>query len=84
MVASEVDECQFPDSFQTEKLPRHANDESPRPRTVIQLGRRLGRDLVEHTPDWGTMTADDFDAWTKRTLSGERLYFYGNAPAADR
>jgi hypothetical protein len=25
------------------------------------------------------MTAGDFDAWTKRTLSGERLYFYGNA-----
>jgi 2-polyprenyl-6-methoxyphenol hydroxylase-like FAD-dependent oxidoreductase len=52
--------------------------------SLVQLGRRLGRDLVEHTPDWGTMTADDFDAWTKRTLSGERLYFYGNAPAADR
>jgi hypothetical protein len=30
------------------------------------------------------MTAGDFDAWTKRTLPGERLYFYGNATAADR
>jgi hypothetical protein len=30
------------------------------------------------------MTAGDFDAWTKRTLLGERLYFYGNATAADR
>ena len=52
--------------------------------SLVRLGRRLGRDLVEHTPDWGTMTADDFDAWTKQTLSGEQLYFYGNAPAADR
>src|SRR5215471_5855392 len=52
--------------------------------SLVQLGRRLGRDLVEHTPDWGTMTAGDFEAWTKRTLSGERLYFYGNAPATDR
>jgi hypothetical protein len=52
--------------------------------SLVHLGRRLGRDLVEHTPDWGTMTAGDFEAWTKRTLSGERLYFYGNATAADR
>jgi 2-polyprenyl-6-methoxyphenol hydroxylase-like FAD-dependent oxidoreductase len=52
--------------------------------SLVQLGRRLGRDLVEHTPDGGTMTAGDFEAWTKRTLSGERLYFYGNATAEDR
>jgi hypothetical protein len=30
------------------------------------------------------MTAGDFEAWTKWTLSGERLYFYGDATAADR
>jgi len=30
------------------------------------------------------MTDSDFDAWTRRTLSGERLYFYGDATAADR
>lgn len=52
--------------------------------SLVQLGRRLGRDLVEHTPDWGSMTANDFEAWTRRTLSGERLYFYGNAAAPDR
>jgi 2-polyprenyl-6-methoxyphenol hydroxylase-like FAD-dependent oxidoreductase len=52
--------------------------------SLVHLGRRLGRDLVEHTPDWGTMTAGDFEAWTKWTLSGERLYFYGDATAADR
>ena len=54
--------------------------------SLVRLGRRMGRALVEQTPEWGTMTADDFDAWTKQTLSGERLYFYGNAasPIADR
>jgi hypothetical protein len=34
---------------------------------------------VERTPPWAAMTAADFDAWTKATLSGERLSFYGNA-----
>ena len=24
------------------------------------------------------MSADDFEAWTKSTLSGEQLYFYGD------
>ena len=54
--------------------------------SLVRLGRRMGRALVEQTPEWGTMTADDFDVWTKQTLSGERLYFYGNAasPIADR
>ena len=52
--------------------------------SLVRLGRRLGRDMVEQTPDWGAMTAEDFDAWTRQTLSGERLYFYGNAAAPDR
>jgi len=52
--------------------------------SLVQLGRRLGRDLVEHTPDWGTMKANDFEAWTRQTLSGERLYFYGHAAAPER
>jgi len=46
--------------------------------SLVQLGRRLGRDLVEHTPSWDSLTAADFEAWTKQTLSGERLYFYGD------
>ena len=45
---------------------------------LVELGRRIGRDHVENTPDWGSMTPDDFDAWTRATLSGEALYFYGN------
>jgi hypothetical protein len=34
---------------------------------------------VERTPQWATLTPDDFDAWTKATLAGERHYFFGNA-----
>lgn len=46
---------------------------------LVELGRRIGRDQVTHTPPWGSMGPDDFDAWTRGTLAGESLYFYGNA-----
>jgi 2-polyprenyl-6-methoxyphenol hydroxylase-like FAD-dependent oxidoreductase len=46
---------------------------------LVQLGRRIGRAQVEETPNWAAMTTDDFDAWTKATLAGERLYFHDNA-----
>ena len=46
--------------------------------SIVELGRRIGSAQVEHTPPWAAMTADDFDQWTKDTLSGSRLYFYGN------
>lgn len=47
-------------------------------RTLVDLGRRIGRDQVEQTPPWPTMTADDFAAWAAATLSGEELYFWGD------
>lgn len=47
--------------------------------SLVELGRRIGRDQVEQTPPWGEMTPDDFDAWTKGTLSGQQLYFYGES-----
>jgi 2-polyprenyl-6-methoxyphenol hydroxylase-like FAD-dependent oxidoreductase len=47
-------------------------------RSLVELGRRIGRDQVESTPAWSTMTPADFDRWTKASLSGESLYFYGN------
>ncbi|HKG24764.1 MAG TPA: FAD-dependent monooxygenase [Thermomicrobiales bacterium] len=46
---------------------------------LVELGRRIGRDQVERTPSWATLTADDVDAWARATLAGERLYFYGDA-----
>jgi hypothetical protein len=51
--------------------------------TLVDLGKRIGRAQVEHTPDWATMTPADFEAWTAATLSGESLYFYGPDEGAD-
>ena len=62
-----------------ELLAAYDNERTAAGVSLVRLGRRMGRALVEQTPDWETMTAHDFDAWTKHTLSGERLYFYGNA-----
>ena len=45
---------------------------------LVELGRRIGRDHIEQTPNWASTGPPDFDAWTKATLSGEALYFYGN------
>ena len=58
-------------------------DRSEHGRRITELGRRIGRDQVERTPPWSTMTPEDFETWTAGTLSGESLYFWGNAePAA--
>jgi 2-polyprenyl-6-methoxyphenol hydroxylase-like FAD-dependent oxidoreductase len=46
---------------------------------LVELGRRIGRDQVERTPPWTTLTADEMPAWTSATLEGESLYFYGSA-----
>ena len=46
--------------------------------SVVALGRRIGRDQVEQTPPWSTMTHGDFEAWTAATLAGDNLYFYGD------
>lgn len=46
--------------------------------SIVKLGRRIGAAQVEHTPPWSTMTPGDFEQWTRDTLSGTRLYFYGN------
>ncbi len=46
---------------------------------LVELGRRIGRAQVTHTPDWATMTHSDFEAWTAATLAGEDLYFWGSS-----
>jgi 2-polyprenyl-6-methoxyphenol hydroxylase-like FAD-dependent oxidoreductase len=51
---------------------------------LVELGRRLGRAQVEKTPDWTSMTADDFEAWIRTALAGQRLYHYGNVADEDR
>jgi 2-polyprenyl-6-methoxyphenol hydroxylase-like FAD-dependent oxidoreductase len=45
---------------------------------LVELGQRIGRDQVEQTPDWLSLTVDDLRARTASTLAGERLYFYGD------
>jgi 2-polyprenyl-6-methoxyphenol hydroxylase-like FAD-dependent oxidoreductase len=46
--------------------------------SLVALGRRIGRDQIERTPPWATMSADDVAAWIKASLAGQRLYFYGD------
>ncbi len=62
-------------------LAEYDHDRVASGRSLVDLGRRIGRDQVEDTPPWATMTPDDFDSWTTGTLSGEHLYFWGNQPA---
>jgi 2-polyprenyl-6-methoxyphenol hydroxylase-like FAD-dependent oxidoreductase len=45
--------------------------------SIVELGRRIGAAQVEHTPPWSAMTPADFEEWTEATLSGSKLYFYG-------
>ena len=53
-------------------------DRSETGRTLVELGRRIGRDQVECTPPWGEMGADEYAAWAAGTLAGESLYFWGD------
>jgi hypothetical protein len=46
---------------------------------LVDLGRRIGHDQVDHTPPWTSMTPEDFVAWTTATLSGDTLYFWGDS-----
>ena len=50
-------------------------------RSLVEMGRRIGRAQVEQTPDWAAMSPGDFEAWTAATLAGEQLYFYGDTRA---
>lgn len=43
---------------------------------LVALARRIGRDQVEHTPEWATLTPAACEAWTRSTLAGEQHYFF--------
>lgn len=49
-----------------------AYDEQRRPacNALVELGRRLGRPLVTHSPAWDTMQEADFQAWYTATMAG--------------
>jgi len=48
-------------------------------RTLRQIGRRIGQAQVVDTPNWGAMSPEDFEAWHKAILSGDKLYLYGGS-----
>ena len=58
-------------------LDAYDTDRSAVGATLVDLGRRIGRDQVEQTPPWADMTPADFNAWAAGTLSGDQLYFWG-------
>lgn len=49
-------------------------DEQRRPacNALVELGKRLGRPLVTHSPAWEDMESDDFQAWYTATAAGTR------------
>lgn len=51
---------------------------APAGRATVELGQRIGRDQVEHTPPWHDMTPRDFERWTSNTLDGAHLYYWGD------
>ena len=58
-------------------LSRYNEERCSRARTVSEIGRRIGQAQVVDTPDWGSMTATDFEEMTRSILAGERLYLFG-------
>ncbi|MFF8694797.1 FAD-dependent monooxygenase [Streptomyces sp. NPDC015144] len=59
-------------------LGRYADERTAEGTRLVELGRRLGRDLVEHTPDWATMGPAEVEAWSRAALGGDRSYLYGS------
>lgn len=41
----------------------------------VELGRRLGRAMVEETPAWDSMTPDDFRGWMSASVSGRHWLY---------
>ena len=56
-------------------------DRTPAGQSLVELGRRIGRDQVERTPPWSDMTPDDFQAWTAATVEGTTSYLCQNLPS---
>ncbi|MFG2627477.1 FAD-dependent monooxygenase [Streptomyces sp. NPDC048473] len=65
-------------SSPAEALHRYADERTAEGARLVELGRRLGRELVENTPDWPAMGPADVDAWSRATLNGARSYLYGS------
>ena len=45
-------------------------------RTLVRVGKNIGRGQVEDTPPWDRMTPADFERWTAGMLAGDSLYLF--------
>nr|WP_071606243.1 FAD-dependent oxidoreductase [Luteipulveratus halotolerans] len=55
-------------------------ERNPASNEIVELGRRIGRDQAEYTPDWTTMDAASTAAYVTATWSGQTHYLL---PAED-
>jgi 2-polyprenyl-6-methoxyphenol hydroxylase-like FAD-dependent oxidoreductase len=49
---------------------------TPAGNALVDLGRRLGHDQVERTPEWSTMDEQAMQSWAAATLAGGSNYLY--------
>ena len=66
--------CSEHDSW-PEVLAAYDRERCPFGNELVELGRRLGRAQVQHTPPWDRMTAGDFQHWMTETLAGRRFLY---------
>ncbi|MFF3629314.1 FAD-dependent monooxygenase [Streptomyces sp. NPDC002164] len=64
-------------AWAAEALYRYADERGAEGARLVELGRRLGRELVEHTPDRAGMGPADVEAWSRAALNGTASYLYG-------
>ncbi|NEC23474.1 FAD-dependent monooxygenase, partial [Streptomyces parvus] len=55
-------------------LERYADERTAAGARLVELGRRMGRALVEEVPDWPTMGQDEVDVWFRGVLAGTWHY----------
>jgi 2-polyprenyl-6-methoxyphenol hydroxylase-like FAD-dependent oxidoreductase len=59
-----------------EALAVYDAERRPAGNQLVEVGRRLGYGMVERTPCWTSMTADDMPGWTAAVLGGHSHYLY--------
>ncbi|MGW3298124.1 hypothetical protein [Streptomyces globisporus] len=57
-------------------LERYADERTAAGARSVELGRRMGRSLVEEVPDWPAMGQDEVDVWFRGVLAGTWHYLY--------
>lgn len=63
--------CEKYDNW-TDVLSGYDEQRRPASNALVQLGQRMGRPLVTHSPAWDTMEETDFQAWYSATQAGTR------------